>query len=58
MQNFFFFRLIFATESYGGHYGPGFETYFRKQNKLIDQGKLKGIKLNFDGLLINKWVRV
>lgn len=50
-------ELIFATESYGGHYGPGFETYFRQQNKLIDQKKLKGIKLNFDGLLINNgWI--
>lgn len=28
------------TESYGGHYGPAFATYFEKQNDLLDQGKL------------------
>ncbi|KAK4183926.1 Alpha/Beta hydrolase protein [Podospora australis] len=30
------------TESYGGHYGPKFATYFQSQNALIDQGKLHG----------------
>lgn len=32
------------TESYGGHYGPAFATYFEKQNDLLDQGKLPADK--------------
>ncbi|KAJ5603616.1 hypothetical protein N7537_006572 [Penicillium hordei] len=32
------------TESYGGHYGPAFATYFEKQNDLLDQGKLQANK--------------
>ena len=48
----FFCRLVFATESYGGRYGPAFVTYFNEQNKLIDQGRLSGIKVEFDALLI------
>jgi hypothetical protein len=45
---------VFATESYGGRYGPAFVTYFNEQNKLIDQGELSGIKVKFSALLINK----
>lgn len=32
----------FATESYGGHYGPIFNSYIQSQNDLIDQGTLEG----------------
>ena len=31
-----FFRLVFATESYGARYGIAFVTYFNEQNKLIE----------------------
>ncbi|KAG1810119.1 Alpha/Beta hydrolase protein [Suillus plorans] len=31
-------EFIFATESYGGHYGPSFVTYFEEQNRLIASG--------------------
>jgi carboxypeptidase C (cathepsin A) len=47
---------VFATESYGGHYGPAFVTYFNKQNELIDQGKILGVKVKLSLLLINKYV--
>ena len=30
-------RFIFATESYGGHYGPEFVTFFDEQNAKIDE---------------------
>jgi carboxypeptidase C (cathepsin A) len=45
---------VFATESYGGRYGPAFVTYFNEQNELIDQGKISGIKVKFSALLINE----
>jgi len=49
--------LVYATESYGGHYGPAFLTYVNEQNALIDQGQLEGIKINFDVLMINNgWI--
>ncbi|KAI7345865.1 putative carboxypeptidase 2 [Hortaea werneckii] len=32
----------FATESYGGHYGPIFNEYLEEQNALIKQGSLPG----------------
>ncbi|TPX21132.1 hypothetical protein DIZ76_015085 [Coccidioides immitis] len=38
------------TESYGGHYGPTFFKYFEEQNKLIDQGRAHGVKLDFNTL--------
>ena len=42
------------TESYGGHYGPSFFNYFYEQNKMIDDGKAGGTKLDFNTLgLIN-----
>lgn len=46
--------LVYATESYGGHYGPAFLTYVNEQNALIDQGQLQGIKIIFNVLMINK----
>jgi len=45
--------LIFATESYGAHFGPAFITYFNAQNALIDRGKLTGQKIIFTSLMIN-----
>lgn len=47
----------FATESYGGHYGPLFNSYLESQNALIKQGKLPGAKyINLKALLIgNGW---
>ncbi|KAJ7089254.1 alpha/beta-hydrolase [Mycena belliarum] len=45
--------LIFATESYGAHYGPAFITYFNAQNTLIDSGELTGQKIVFTSLMIN-----
>ncbi|CAL1710317.1 unnamed protein product [Somion occarium] len=46
-------EFLFATESYGGHYGPEFVTYFDQQNALIDAGELKGEKVVVSALLIN-----
>jgi len=51
---YFFRRFILATESYGGHYGPAFVTYFDEQNALIQQGKLQGELINVSALMINK----
>lgn len=34
------------TESYGGHYGPEFASYFESQNSAIDAGTVKGEKIN------------
>ncbi|KAF7291863.1 Alpha/beta-hydrolase [Mycena indigotica] len=45
--------LIFATESYGAHFGPVFITYFNEQNALIDNGSLAGHKVIFKSLMIN-----
>ncbi|KAI9070306.1 alpha/beta-hydrolase [Trametes sanguinea] len=46
-------EFIFATESYGGHYGPGFVTYFDEQNARIRSGKLRGEQINVSALMIN-----
>jgi carboxypeptidase C (cathepsin A) len=35
----------FTSESYGGHYGPVYNTYIEQQNAKIVGGKLKGAKL-------------
>lgn len=53
-----FFRFIFATESYGGHYGPAFVTFFDQQNTLIKKGKSKGELITVSALMINKCVLV
>lgn len=43
----------FATESYGGHYGPIFNEYIETQNALIKKGKLHGAKyINLKTVLI------
>ncbi|EIN14710.1 alpha/beta-hydrolase [Punctularia strigosozonata HHB-11173 SS5] len=46
-------EFVFATESYGGHYGPSFVTYFDEQNEKIDKGELKGEKITTAALMIN-----
>jgi carboxypeptidase C (cathepsin A) len=46
-------EFIFSTESYGGHYGPAFVTYFDQQNAKINKGILKGEKIVVSALLIN-----
>ncbi|SMQ56027.1 unnamed protein product [Zymoseptoria tritici ST99CH_3D7] len=38
------------TESYGGHYGPSFLSYFQEQNAKIVDGSVPGYKLNFKTL--------
>ncbi|KAK3660881.1 hypothetical protein LTR56_000639 [Elasticomyces elasticus] len=47
----------FATESYGGHYGPIFNEYLEEQNALIKDGKLHGAHyIKLSTLLIgNGW---
>jgi carboxypeptidase C (cathepsin A) len=47
-------RLILATESYGGHYGPEFVVYFDQQNTKIDNGIIQGEKIIISALMINK----
>jgi carboxypeptidase D len=49
--------FIFATESYGGHYGPIFNQYLQSQNALIDCGELPGAHhIDLRALLIgNGW---
>ncbi|KAL3447813.1 Alpha/Beta hydrolase protein [Aspergillus insuetus] len=41
------------TESYGGHYGPGFADYVLKQNLAIQQGKEIGEEINLVALGVN-----
>ncbi|KAL6703707.1 hypothetical protein ACN47E_009401 [Coniothyrium glycines] len=38
------------TESYGGHYGPAFFSYFYNRNLEIENGTIKGYPLNFNSL--------
>lgn len=44
--------LAIWTESYGGHYGPSFATYFLSQNADIAAGRISGITLNLKTLAI------
>ncbi|KKY29980.1 putative carboxypeptidase s1 [Diaporthe ampelina] len=45
------------TESYGGHYGPEFASYFEAQNAKIAAGTLTGEKVNLVALGINNgWI--
>ncbi|KAI0767725.1 alpha/beta-hydrolase [Fomes fomentarius] len=46
-------EFIFSTESYGGHYGPEFVTFFNEQNAKILSGSLKGELINVSALMIN-----
>ena len=47
-------EFIFATESYGGHYGPEFVTFFDQKNALIKNGTIKGELIDVSALMINK----
>jgi carboxypeptidase C (cathepsin A) len=38
------------TESYGGHYGPAFFSYFYNQNLKIENGSMPGYPLKFNSL--------
>lgn len=38
------------TESYGGHYGPAFFSYFYNQNQKIANGSIDGYPLKFNSL--------
>ncbi|KAG1881409.1 Alpha/Beta hydrolase protein [Suillus tomentosus] len=46
-------EFIFATESYGGHYGPSFVTYFDEQNALIASGEIDAVPIVVSALMIN-----
>ncbi|KAG1898067.1 Alpha/Beta hydrolase protein [Suillus fuscotomentosus] len=46
-------EFIFATESYGGHYGPSFVTYFDGQNALIASGEIDAVPIVVSALMIN-----
>lgn len=46
-------EFIFATESYGGHYGPSFVTFFDEQNAKIQSGSLQGELITVSALMIN-----
>lgn len=41
------------TESYGGHYGPEFVSYFLSQNEAITAGSIVGQKIDVKVLAIN-----
>lgn len=44
------------TESYGGHYGPSFFSYFEDHNSAIANGTEKGVQLNMDSLGIGNGI--
>lgn len=44
------------TESYGGHYGPGFADYFESQNAAITAGSVNGENIKLVALGINNGV--
>ncbi|KAF5328037.1 hypothetical protein D9758_017459 [Tetrapyrgos nigripes] len=46
-------EFLFTTESYGGHYGPSFVTFFDEQNEKIQKGEIKGEEINVSALMIN-----
>ncbi|KZP14955.1 alpha/beta-hydrolase [Athelia psychrophila] len=50
-------KFVLATESYGGHYGPEFVTYFNIQNAAIAAGTITGVPIKFSALMINNgWI--
>ncbi|KAG9000784.1 hypothetical protein FRB94_005164 [Tulasnella sp. JGI-2019a] len=50
-------RPIFATESYGGHYGPAFVNIFDSQNALIRRGAIEGEIITISALMLNNgWI--
>ncbi|KAJ7291483.1 alpha/beta-hydrolase [Mycena rebaudengoi] len=46
-------ELIFSSESYGGHYGPAYVTYFEQQNAAIKAGTVSGVPIVVSALMIN-----
>ncbi|KAL0064076.1 hypothetical protein AAF712_008935 [Marasmius tenuissimus] len=46
-------EFLFTSESYGGHYGPAFVTYFNQQNERIRSGEIQGELLNVSAMMIN-----
>lgn len=51
------------TESYGGHYGPSFFSYFNEQNNAIKNGTMPGTCLEFNSLgiingIIDEYIQV
>ncbi|KAF9262605.1 alpha/beta-hydrolase [Marasmius fiardii PR-910] len=46
-------EFLFTTESYGGHYGPAFVTYFNQQNEKIRRGEIRGEIIDVSALMIN-----
>ncbi|KAK6394760.1 hypothetical protein LTR65_001552 [Meristemomyces frigidus] len=40
-------QISLFTESYGGHYGPAFVSFFMRQNELIANGTLSGPGLHY-----------
>ncbi|KAF7343278.1 hypothetical protein MVEN_01759900 [Mycena venus] len=46
-------EFIFSTESYGGHYGPAFVTYFDQQNDAIAKGTITGVPIVVSALMVN-----
>ncbi|KAI4924239.1 uncharacterized protein J4E92_007320 [Alternaria infectoria] len=44
------FTFNLWTESYGGHYGPGFYNYFYQQNQKIKNGSCAGVEVEMDTL--------
>ncbi|KAI6002116.1 Alpha/Beta hydrolase protein [Pisolithus albus] len=46
-------EFVLATESYGGHYGPDFVTYFDEQNAKIADGTLDAEPIVVSALLDN-----
>ncbi|KAK1913572.1 hypothetical protein P3342_012330 [Pyrenophora teres f. teres] len=44
------FTFNLWTESYGGHYGPGFYNYFYQQNEKIRNGSAAGVEVQMDTL--------
>lgn len=49
-------NIIVPIESYGGHYGPSFVTYFDEQNAAIAAGTLTGVPIVVSAMMINKYV--
>ncbi|RDL37824.1 Carboxypeptidase [Venustampulla echinocandica] len=49
-------RFNLWTESYGGHYGPSFYSYFKDQNSAIANGTQNGTQLVMDTLGIGNGI--
>ncbi|KAJ7285316.1 alpha/beta-hydrolase [Mycena rebaudengoi] len=50
-------EFIFSSESYGGHYGPAYVTYFDQQNAAIEAGTVYGVPIVISALMINNpWI--